>query len=71
MEPMSLFTAALGLAAPWQVNDVRLDAKHGRIDFDVAYSKGSRFACPACAAAVERQRRRVFLGRVRKVASRS
>ena len=50
MEPMSLFTAALGLAEPWQVTDVRFDAERGRIDFDVAYSKGSRFTCPACGA---------------------
>lgn len=47
---MSLFTSALGLATPWQVIDVRFDADAGRIDFDVAYSRGSRFDCPACAA---------------------
>lgn len=50
MEPMSLFTAALGLAEPWQVSDVRFDGEQGCIDFDVEFSKGSRFACPACAA---------------------
>jgi len=50
MEPMSLFTAALGLAEPWQAIDVRFDAERGCIDFDVEFGKGSRFACPACAA---------------------
>lgn len=50
MEPTSLFTAALGLQPPWQVTDVRFDQEAGRIDFDVAYGKGSRFTCPACEA---------------------
>ena len=50
MEPTSLFTTALGLQPPWQVTDVRFDQDTGRIDFDVAYAKGSRFACPACEA---------------------
>lgn len=50
MEPTSLFTTALGLQAPWQVTDVRFDQDAGRIDFDVAYGKGSRFTCPACEA---------------------
>ena len=50
MEPMSLFTTALGLEDPWQVTEVKFDVDVGRIDFDVAYSRGSRFACPACGA---------------------
>jgi transposase len=45
-----LFTAALGLSEPWEVSDVRFDAEAGRIDFDVAVAKGSRFACPGCGA---------------------
>jgi transposase len=50
MEPMSLFTTALGLEAPWQVVDVQFDPEKGRIDFEVAFGKGKRFTCPACAA---------------------
>ena len=50
MEPMSLFTAALGLEAPWEVTDVRFDPEAGRIDFDVGYVRGSRFGCPVCEA---------------------
>jgi len=46
-----LFTAALGLSAPWEVTDIRFDADAKRIDFDVAFPAGSRFACPACGAA--------------------
>jgi len=46
----SLFTSALGLSAPWEVADVRFDPPSGRIDFDVRFASGSRFACPACGA---------------------
>ena len=45
-----LFTAALGLSAPWEVTDVRFDPQAGRIDFDVRFARGSRFGCPACGA---------------------
>jgi transposase len=48
MNQLSLFTAALGLCAPWEVVDVRFDPQQGRIDFDVAFARGSRFACPHC-----------------------
>jgi len=48
MNQLSLFSAALGLAAPWQVVDVRFDPKAGRIDFQVAFTPGARFACPHC-----------------------
>jgi transposase len=50
MEPKHLFTTALGLTAPWEVTDVRFDPQAGRIDLEVAFAKGSRFACPACGA---------------------
>ena len=46
----SLFTAALGLQAPWQVAKVDLDAAKRRIDFEVV-STSSRLACPSCGAA--------------------
>jgi transposase len=50
MNQLSLFNAALGLSAPWEVVDVRFDPQQGRIDFDVAFARGSRFDCPHCAA---------------------
>jgi len=50
MNQLSLFTAALGLSAPWEVVGVRFDPAQGRIDFDVAFARGSRFACPHCGA---------------------
>jgi transposase len=50
MSQLSLFSVALGLAAPWQVADVRFDPKAGRIDFEVAFTPGTRFTCPHCGA---------------------
>jgi transposase len=47
----SLFSAALGLEAPWYVDDVRFDATTKQIDFKVAFKPGSRFECPSCGAA--------------------
>jgi transposase len=44
----SLFTAALGLMPPWQVLDIQFDPEKGRIDFQVGFSSGAKFACPEC-----------------------
>ena len=46
----SLFTAALGLQAPWEVKKVDLDASKHRIDFEVSCSS-ARLSCPSCGAA--------------------
>ncbi len=46
LHPRSLFTVALGLRAPWGVADVAFDRPAGRIDFQVAFTPGARFACP-------------------------
>lgn len=51
MDQTSLFSAALGLQDPWQVTAVEFDPAQGRIDFQVGFRPGSRFACPACGAA--------------------
>ena len=51
LDQLSLFTAALGLQAPWEVVDVRFDPQGGRIDFDVAFARGAQFPCPHCGAA--------------------
>ena len=45
----ALFTAALGLKAPWVVAKVELDTDKGRIDFDVACD-ARQLPCPACDA---------------------
>lgn len=46
----SLFTAALGLQAPWEVKRVDLDAAKQRIDFEVSCNS-ARLSCPSCGAA--------------------
>jgi hypothetical protein len=48
MPPAHLLTTALGLTAAWEVTGVRFDPEAGRMDLNVAFAKGSRFACPAC-----------------------
>ena len=46
-EAQALFTAALGLKAPWEVVKVELDTGSNRIDFQVE-SRAKRLPCPAC-----------------------
>ena len=43
----ALFTAALGLQAPWQVNQVELSTANNRIDFHVGCG-AKRLSCPHC-----------------------
>jgi len=50
MDPLSLFTLALGFPAPWKVVDVACDPKSGRIDVHRAFAPGTRFSCPHCGA---------------------
>ena len=45
----TLFTAALGLQAPWSVSEVDLDTAKRRIDFTVTCG-AQRLTCPQCAA---------------------
>ena len=45
----ALFTSALGLQAPWSVQDVVLDTSRRRIDFNLTCN-ASRLPCPHCAA---------------------
>lgn len=49
----TLFTSALGLQAPWEVVDVKLDTAKRRIDFEIKCSS-SLLACPACGLAEQR-----------------
>lgn len=48
---LGLFTAALGLTPPWEVLSVDFDPGAKRIDLEVGFARGARFACPACGAA--------------------
>jgi len=54
MDPLSLFTVALGLPAPWEVINVAFDPKSGRIDFHLAFVSGTQFACPHCGRNISR-----------------
>jgi len=45
----ALFTSALGLQAPWFVEDVKLDTERRRIDFEVGCG-GAQWTCPQCGA---------------------
>lgn len=49
IEVESLFTAALGLQAPWSVEKVELNTSKRRIDFEVGCT-AKRLACPSCGA---------------------
>ena len=41
-----LFSAALGLVAPWRVERSDFDAEAGRLDLYLEFPRGARFACP-------------------------
>jgi transposase len=47
----TLMQMALGLTPPWTVTGSDFDAGAGRIDIQIDFPAGSRFACPTCAAA--------------------
>jgi hypothetical protein len=49
----SLFTSALGLVAPWEVDKVELDPARQRIDFEVI-CRAKTLACPHCGVADQR-----------------
>jgi transposase len=45
MDELGLFTAALGLSAPWRVTRTGFDGE--RLDLSLDFPRGARFACPA------------------------
>jgi transposase len=47
VKPTELFTAALGLQAPWGVEDIRFEPDQGAIHFDLA-CESKHLACPVC-----------------------
>jgi transposase len=47
----ALLQLALGLTPPWSVSRADFDAKARRLDIQIDFALGSRFACPACGAA--------------------
>ena len=53
LEVEALFTAALGLQAPWVVEKVELSTVKRRIDFEVG-SGAKRLTCPGCGSAEQK-----------------
>jgi transposase len=51
MNDTNLMQQALGLPPPWTVTTVRFDAEAHRLDIEIDFAPGSRFACPSCGAA--------------------
>ena len=45
MDTNPLFSAALGLIAPWTVVETRFDAAAKRLELKIDFAPGSRFAC--------------------------
>lgn len=50
MESTALFTVALGLQAPWEVEDIRFEPEQGEIHFELT-CREKRLVCPCCGLA--------------------
>jgi transposase len=48
MRDIDLFQLALGLVPPWMVADAKFDAENKRLDIEIDFKTGGRFACPEC-----------------------
>ncbi len=48
MDYQMLFTAALGLTPPWEVQDIKFSESQNRLDIWVGFPEGNTFTCPAC-----------------------
>src|SRR5215471_10641001 len=51
MRDIDLFQLALGLVPPWMVVDAKFDADKKRLDIEIDFKTGGRFACPECGKA--------------------
>ena len=51
MRDTALLQLALGLTPPWTVSRAVFDPEAHRLDIQIDFAAGSRFACPACGAA--------------------
>jgi transposase len=51
MRDIDLFQLALGLVPPWMVADAKFDADKKRLDIEIDFKTGGRFACPECGRA--------------------
>jgi transposase len=51
MRDIDLFQLALGLVPPWMVADAKFDVDKKRLDIEIDFKVGGRFACPECGKA--------------------
>jgi transposase len=51
MRDTALLQLALGLTPPWTVSRSDFDPEARRLDIEIDFASGSRFACPTCGAA--------------------
>jgi transposase len=51
MRDIDLFQLALGLVPPWMMADAKFDAEKNRLDIEIDFKTGGRFACPECGKA--------------------
>jgi transposase len=51
MRDIDLFQLALGLVPPWMVADAKFDADKKRLDIEIDFKTGGRFACAECGKA--------------------
>ena len=51
MRDIQLLQLGLGLTPPWTVNRCDFDPTAHRLDIDIDFAPGSRFACPSCGGA--------------------
>jgi transposase len=51
MLDIDLFQLALGPVPPWMVADAKFDADKKRLDSEIDFKTGGRFACPECGKA--------------------
>ena len=51
MRDTALLQLALGLTPPWAVSRSDFDPEARRLDIEIDFAPGRRFACPTCGAA--------------------
>jgi len=50
MDPESLFSIALGITPPWEVEGIEFSKEAKRLDIKIGFKRGATFACPVCGA---------------------
>jgi transposase len=50
MNPESLFSIALGITPPWEVEGIEFSKEAKRLDIKIGFQRGATFACPVCGA---------------------